>query len=190
MGNKTLLKTRRGWKTAEIFHASARGVGSGRRGLNLGPDSGPLMPTAERSIGLNLYSDRGVMRHRRDHSRESGRGSASRPGAPVTRIEGKPATNWTHDQVDQWIASHAIMALVVAGSVGEHALTLRVWDLVPWRAASRCLSAWRRLSSSASSQRRCAQVRLAIGGDWRVVETQNPLPGGPEAGLGLKSRTG
>jgi hypothetical protein len=39
--------------------------------------------------------------------------------------------SWTRDQMQQWIESHADVALVVASDAGERALTLPVWDLVP-----------------------------------------------------------
>jgi len=94
-------------------------------------DPAPLMPTAERSIGLNLYSDRGGMRIAGVIPDSPAAEANLAPGALVTQIEEQPATSWSHDKVDQWIASHTSVALVVADSVGERALTLRVWDLVP-----------------------------------------------------------
>ena len=52
-------------------------------------------------------------------------------GALVTQVQGRPARSWTRDQMQQWIESHADVALVVADDTGERALTLRVWNLVP-----------------------------------------------------------
>ena len=52
-------------------------------------------------------------------------------GELVTWIEGSPAKNWSHDQIQQWIDSHGAMALAIADRAGEHNFTLRVWSLVP-----------------------------------------------------------
>lgn len=96
-----------------------------------GTDSAPMMPTAERSIGLSFYPDPGGLRIAGvipgSPAEEANLGS----GALVTQIENRPATSWTRDQVEQWINSRAEIALVVADAAGERALTLRVWNLVP-----------------------------------------------------------
>jgi C-terminal processing protease CtpA/Prc len=96
-----------------------------------GPDSAPIMPTAERSIGLSVYPDKGGLRIAGVIPGSPAVKANLGAGALVTQIEHRPATSWTRDQMEQWINSHPDIALVVAGADGERALTLRVWDLVP-----------------------------------------------------------
>ena len=108
-----------------IFHPSENMVWLCRS------DSAPIMPIAERSIGLSLYPDQGGLRIAGvipgSPAEEANLGS----GTLVTQIEHRPAASWTRDQMEQWINSRPDIALVVAGEAGERALTLRVWDLVP-----------------------------------------------------------
>ena len=89
------------------------------------------MPTAERSIGLSVYSDQGGLRIAGVIPGSPAEEANLGAGALVTQIEHRPATSWTRDQMEQWINSHEEIALVVAGEAGERALTLPVWDLVP-----------------------------------------------------------
>jgi predicted aspartyl protease len=96
-----------------------------------GPGTAPLEPTAERSIGLSLYSDPGGWRVAGVIPGSPADDAHVSAGALVTQVQGQPAMNWTRDQMQQWIESHANVALVVASDAGERALTLRVWDLVP-----------------------------------------------------------
>lgn len=96
-----------------------------------GADSGPILPTAERTDGLSLYPDPSGWRI-----------AGVIPGSPadeahlvagdlVTQVEGRPALGWTRDQMQQRIESHPDIALVVVTQSGERALTLRAWNLVP-----------------------------------------------------------
>lgn len=91
----------------------------------------PIMPAAERSIGLSVYSDRGGLRVAGVIPGSPADDAHLAAGSLVTQIEHRPATGWTRDQMEQWINSHAEVALVVSDTAGERALTLRVWDLVP-----------------------------------------------------------
>jgi predicted aspartyl protease len=108
-----------------IFHASENMV------WLCSTDSAPIMPIAERSIGLSLYPDQGGLRIAGvipgSPAAEANLGS----GALVTQIEHRPASSWTRDQLEQWINSRPDIALVVAGGAGERSLKLHVWDLVP-----------------------------------------------------------
>ncbi len=108
-----------------IFHASENMV------WLCGTNSAPIMPIAERSIGLSLYPDQGGLRIAGvipgSPAEEANLGS----GTLVTQIEHRPAASWTRDQMEQWINSRPDIALVVAGEAGERTLKLHVWDLVP-----------------------------------------------------------
>lgn len=96
-----------------------------------GSGTAPLEPTAERSIGLSLYSDSGGWRVAGVIPGSPAAEAHVAAGELVTQVQGQPALNWTRDQMQQWIESHADVALVVATEAGERALKLRVWDLVP-----------------------------------------------------------
>jgi predicted aspartyl protease len=96
-----------------------------------GMDFAPIMPAAERSIGLSLYPDQGGLRIAGVIPGSPAEEANLGAGTLVTQIEHRPAASWTRDQMEQWINSHPDIALVVAGEAGDRALTLRVWDLVP-----------------------------------------------------------
>jgi predicted aspartyl protease len=108
-----------------IFHQSENMV------WFCGPGTAPLEPTAERSIGLSLYSDLGGWRVAGVIPGSPAEQAHVAAGSLVTQVQGRPAMSWTRDQMQQWIESHADVALVVASDAGERALTLPVWDLVP-----------------------------------------------------------
>lgn len=96
-----------------------------------GPETEPITPTAERSDGLSLYSDSGGWRVAGVIPGSPAADANIVPGALITQVEGRTALSWTRDQLEQWIDSHAEIALVVAEQSGERALKLRAWDLVP-----------------------------------------------------------
>ncbi len=108
-----------------IFHQSENMV------WFCGPGTAPLEPTAERSIGLSLYSDPGGWRVAGVIPGSPAEQAHVAAGSLVTQVQGRPAMSWTRDEMQQWIESHADVALVVASEAGERALTLQVWDLVP-----------------------------------------------------------
>jgi len=108
-----------------VFHQSEHRV------WLCGASTEPLLPTAERSVGLSLYSDRGGLRIAGVIPGSPADEAHLTAGSLVTQIEHRSATSWTRDQLEQWIDSHADVALVVAEETGERALTLRSWDLVP-----------------------------------------------------------
>jgi len=108
-----------------IFHRS-----EGRMWL-CSPDAAPLPPLPERTDGLSVYADAGGWRIAGVIPGSPADAAHVAVGALVTQIEKKPAIGWTRDQIDQWVDSHATIALTVADESGEHALTLSTWDLVP-----------------------------------------------------------
>ena len=107
-----------------IFHQSENRV------WLCGPDSAPIMPTSERTSGLSLYADPGGWRIAGVIPGSPAAAAHLTAGSLVTQIENKPAATWTRDQLEQWIESHATIALVVTEQSGERALTLSAWDLV------------------------------------------------------------
>jgi predicted aspartyl protease len=96
-----------------------------------GPNPAPIEPAAERSIGLSVYSEPGGFRIAGVIPGSPAEEAHLAAGALITQIEHRPAASWTRDQMEQWIDSHAEVALVVADKHGERALNLGVWDLVP-----------------------------------------------------------
>jgi predicted aspartyl protease len=96
-----------------------------------GPTDVAILPTAERSIGLSVYSDQGGLRIAGIIPGSPAEEAHLAVGELITQIGDRPAASWTRDQMEQWINSHAEVALVVAGRFGERALTLGVWNLVP-----------------------------------------------------------
>jgi predicted aspartyl protease len=96
-----------------------------------GADSTPILPAAERSDGLSVNSDPGGWRIAGVIPGSPAEKAHLAAGSLITQIEDRPATSWTRDQMEQWIDSHAEVALVVAEKSGERALSLRIWDLVP-----------------------------------------------------------
>jgi hypothetical protein len=96
-----------------------------------GSDAEPIKPSAERSIGLSVYVDQGGLRVAGVIPGSPAADAHLAAGTLITQIEHRPATGWTRDQMEQWINSHAEVALVVTDKAGTRDMTLGVWDLVP-----------------------------------------------------------
>jgi hypothetical protein len=108
-----------------VFHQSEHRV------WLCGASGEPILPTAERSVGLSVYSDRGGFRIAGVIPGSPAEEAHLTAGSLVTQIEDRAATSWSRDQIEEWINSHADVSLVVADKTGERAVTLRSWDLVP-----------------------------------------------------------
>jgi hypothetical protein len=108
-----------------IFHQSENRV------WLCGAGAEPILPTAERSIGLSVYPASGGLRIAGVIPGSPADEAHLTAGSLVTQIEHRSAASWTRDQMEQWIDSHADVALVVAEKTGVRSLTLRAWDLVP-----------------------------------------------------------
>jgi predicted aspartyl protease len=108
-----------------IFHQSENRV------WLCGADAAPIMPTAERSNGLSVYAAPGGWRIAGVIPGSPAEDAHMAAGSLITQIEHQSAASWTRDQMNQWINSHAEVALVVSDRSGDRALTLPVWDLVP-----------------------------------------------------------
>lgn len=91
----------------------------------------PVPSPAVLSVGLSLLADPGGWRVAgiipNSPAEEAGIGE----GDLVTQIEGRPAQDWTQDQIQGWLDAHASIALKLATRSGERDLNLRVWSLVP-----------------------------------------------------------
>jgi predicted aspartyl protease len=118
-----------GLKTLEnfcvIFHQTENKV------WLCGTEPSSIEPEAERSIGLSFYPETGGLRIAGVIPGSPAEDAHLAAGGLVTQIEHRPATTWTRDQLQDWIDSHAAVALVVAEKSGERSVTLPAWDLVP-----------------------------------------------------------
>jgi predicted aspartyl protease len=94
-------------------------------------DDGPLLSPPERSIGLSLLADTDGWRVAGIIPDSPGETAAIREGDLVTRIEGQPATRWSPDQIQDWIATHPAISLSVLSKSGERDIDLHTWALVP-----------------------------------------------------------
>jgi C-terminal processing protease CtpA/Prc len=52
-------------------------------------------------------------------------------GDLISCIEGRPAAQWSRDQIDRWIDTRATIALQIGDGSSPRNLVLRVWPLVP-----------------------------------------------------------
>ena len=94
-------------------------------------DDGPLPSPPERSVGLSLLADAGGWRVAGIIPGSPSEDAAIGEGDLVIEIEGQPARNWTRDEIQKWIETHATIALRLSGKSGEREVNLRVWSLVP-----------------------------------------------------------
>jgi predicted aspartyl protease len=94
-------------------------------------DDGPLPSPPERSVGLSLLADASGWRVAGIIPNSPAEEAAISVGDLVTQIEGRPAHNWTRDQIQNWIDTHGNLALRLSAGSGERDLDLRVWLLVP-----------------------------------------------------------
>jgi predicted aspartyl protease len=94
-------------------------------------DSGPVPSPGERSVGLSMIADSAGWRVIATIPNSPAEAAAIVEGDVLTQIEGKPASSWTRDQIQDWIDAHDTLVLKVSGTAGERDLNLRVWSLVP-----------------------------------------------------------
>jgi C-terminal processing protease CtpA/Prc len=85
----------------------------------------------EHSIGLSLISDAAGWKVAGIIPGSPAERAHLAVGELVTRIEGRPACDWSRDQIGRWIDSHDSVSLALTGPSGRRDLTLRVWALVP-----------------------------------------------------------
>lgn len=92
---------------------------------------GPVPSPPELSVGLSMFADAGGWRVAGIIPNSPAEEAAISTGDLVTQIEGQPAHNWTREQIQSWIDTHATLALRLSAKSGERDVTLRVWSLVP-----------------------------------------------------------
>jgi predicted aspartyl protease len=85
----------------------------------------------ERSVGLSMFADSSGWRVVAIIPNSPAEGAAVNAGDLVTEIEGQPARNWTRDQIQDWIETHATLAIKLSSKSGERDVNLPVWLLVP-----------------------------------------------------------
>jgi predicted aspartyl protease len=91
----------------------------------------PVPSPAEHSLGLSLIQDGAGWRVAATIPGSPAEGVGIVSGDIVTRIEGKPATRWSRDQIDQWTDGHSQVALSIRHDRSSRDITLPVWALVP-----------------------------------------------------------
>jgi len=94
-------------------------------------DTGSVPSPPVRSVGLSLFSDVAGWRVAGIIPGSPAESAAIRPGDLVTEIEGRPAREWTRDQIQDWIDMHGSLVLRLASESGGRHVSLRVWLLVP-----------------------------------------------------------
>jgi predicted aspartyl protease len=94
-------------------------------------ESGPVPSPGERTVGLSMIADTAGWRVIATIPNSPAEEAAIAEGDVVTQIEGRPASGWTRDQIQDWIDAHDTLALKVSGAAGDRDLNLRVWSLVP-----------------------------------------------------------
>jgi predicted aspartyl protease len=94
-------------------------------------DDGPVPSPPERSVGLSLVADAAGWRVAGIIPHSPAEAASIREGDLVTQIEGRPARDWTRDQIQNWIETHPALALRLSAASGERDVDLRVWLLVP-----------------------------------------------------------
>lgn len=94
-------------------------------------EEGPIPSPPERSVGLSMFSDGSGWRVAAIIPNSPAEEAAISAGDLVTLVEGQPARNWTRDQIQDWIETHATLALRLSSKSGERDVTLPVWLLVP-----------------------------------------------------------
>jgi predicted aspartyl protease len=93
--------------------------------------SAPVPSPVVYSVGLSLIPERSGWRVAGVIPGSPAERAHLNPGQLVTRIEGRPARDWTRDQIQHWIDVHSKVALAVADSSGSRDVSLPVWPLVP-----------------------------------------------------------
>jgi predicted aspartyl protease len=94
-------------------------------------ETGLIPSPPDLTVGVSMFADHGGWRVAGIIPDSPAEQAAIAKGDLLTQIEGRPAVEWTRDQVQAWMDSHATMTVRVASAAGERDLTLRVWALVP-----------------------------------------------------------
>ncbi len=93
--------------------------------------AGLIASPSERSVGLSTILDPAGWRVARVIPGSPAEEARLAAGDLITRIEGKLASNWSRDQLHDWVDTHAAMKLRVVSGGSSRDIKLRVWLLVP-----------------------------------------------------------
>jgi hypothetical protein len=93
--------------------------------------AGPIASPPERSVGLSVKLDPAGWRVVRVIPGSPAEEARLAAGDLITHIEGKQASNWSRDQLHDWVETHDAMKLQVVSGGSSRDLRLRVWLLVP-----------------------------------------------------------
>lgn len=94
-------------------------------------DAGPGRAAPLRSVGLSLAAETAGWRVLGVIPGSPAEGGGVSAGDLITRVEGRPAAEWSRDQIDRWIETQATVALRIVSGSNSRDLVLRVWPLVP-----------------------------------------------------------
>jgi predicted aspartyl protease len=94
-------------------------------------DAGPARAAPLRSVGLSLEAEAAGWRVVGIIPGSPAEGGGVSAGDLISRIEGRPAAQWSRDQIDRWIDTRTTVALQIGGGSNSRNLVLRVWPLVP-----------------------------------------------------------
>ena len=92
---------------------------------------GPITSPSERSVGLSVKLDPAGWRVVRVIPGSPAEEARLAAGDLITRIEGNLASNWSRDQLHDWVDTHDAMKLQVVSGGSNRDINLRVWLLVP-----------------------------------------------------------
>jgi hypothetical protein len=95
------------------------------------PEAGPIPSPSERSVGLSVILDPAGWRVAGVIPGSPAEEARLAAGDLITRIEDKPARNWSRDQLHDWVDIHDAPALRVVSGGASRDIKLRAWLLVP-----------------------------------------------------------
>jgi predicted aspartyl protease len=93
--------------------------------------AGPIASPSERSVGLSVKLDPAGWRVARVIPGSPAEEARLAAGDLITGIEGKLASDWSRDQLHDWVDSHDAMNLQVVRGGASRDINLRVWLMVP-----------------------------------------------------------
>lgn len=93
--------------------------------------AGPIISPSERSVGLSVKLEPAGWRIAGVIPGSPAEEAGVAAGDLITQIEGKPARNWSRDQLHDWVDTHDAMRIRVVSGGSSRDLKLRVWLLVP-----------------------------------------------------------
>ncbi len=93
--------------------------------------AGPIASPSERSVGVSVKPEPAGWRVARIIPGSPAEEARLAAGDLITRIEGRPAREWSRDEFHDWVDAHDAMSLRVVSDGASRDIRLRVWLLVP-----------------------------------------------------------